>query len=108
MYVWLRHLCIGPKGPLLKIAQFGFQGVVAAAASQRSPCCQNAKYTRGVERYMPLGGLGGRLAQAQRGLERPREVEREQTKPLMRLAGDDQAGSPQISVRNPNRSPRVL
>ena len=54
------------------------------------------------------GGLGGRLAQAQRGPERPREVEREQTKPLMRLAGDDQAGSPQISVRNPNGSPRVL
>ena len=54
------------------------------------------------------GGLGGRLAQAQRGPERPREVERGQKKPVMRLAGDDQAGSPQISVWNPRGSPRGL
>ncbi len=73
MYVWLRHLCIGPKGPLLKIAQFWLQGVVAAAASQRSPCCQNAKYTRGVERDMLLGGwVAGwlRPREALRGPER--------------------------------------
>ena len=60
-------------------------------------------YTRGVEMDMLLGGLGGRLAQAQRGPERPREVERGQKKPVMRLAGDDPATS-MLQRENCNRT----